>query len=166
MVTQMAIGPNLATQTLNNVNQGQTASGLIGVLNTPVGALTVNPRPPAMNFDFHKAGHRVPSINRKLGVLYEKTITKHISTADGYFEFYFIHQATAVDVLGGYNPMHAKRPKRLALCLLDALVPRRPKANRYIKQSGLTYHYPGLIGVRAAKERTSAAGLALLEHWA
>lgn len=112
-----------------------------------------------------KEGYRVPVIDKKLSALKERCVNINVDHQEHCMNFVYVPGDVVVEQLGEYNPMYNKRPKKLAFKLLNAMIPVRKYWNVNLMACGLTYDYPELIGVRASRERTSAAGLALLNHW-
>lgn len=112
-----------------------------------------------------KPGFRVPSIDRKLQALCERVTIINVDDQEHCMIYAYVPGDVAIEVLGKYNPLFAKRPKKLAAKLLACTVPSRKFWNMDLVASGLTYDYPELTGIRAARQRTSAAGIALLQFW-
>lgn len=105
--------------------------------------------------------HRIPEIDIRLAKLQDAA--KFI--AIGSEKFWHLHGDVAVDVLGFYNPIYSGRPKKIAQMLLDIL-PGCKRREWSLVGCGLAYPIPGLAGIRSERMRVSAAGLALLDHWA
>lgn len=101
---------------------------------------------------------RIPVIDQKLFALYKET--KQLENW-----FFFVHSDVAIDILGSYNPIYGGRPKKLVQMMLDIL-PGYKRADKNMYMCGLAYQVPALVGVRSQRMRLSAAGLALLDHWA
>lgn len=110
----------------------------------------------------HKPGYRIPVIDKKINELTVKA--KRVHHKDG--DFVHAYAETVIEVLGDYNPLYSKRPKKLTAALLSRVEMGKCWNNTALIYSGLMYMIPGLPGVRSQRCRISVAGWELLEHWA
>jgi hypothetical protein len=87
---------------------------------------------------------------------------------DDEIQRFYIHRSPddVIRLLGWWNPVMNDRPKPFALSMLGGIpAPLSGKVFRW-KQVGLMYYTPSIYKQRASRGRTTAAGLALLKHWA
>lgn len=117
---------------------------------------------PRVFFSKHtKAGGRIPAIDKKLMAL-----QFHAKPLDKVPYLHMLPIDTAIEMLGNYNPIYSSRPKELPMWLLESAAAPARLNKTQMTRTGLIYYVPMQTGVRSTRRITSAAGLALLDHWA
>jgi hypothetical protein len=126
----------------------------------------MKPKSPRAFFDTEgtKPGFRQPVIDGKLSKLYD--VSKSVPHDKYEQPFRHLYAESAIEILGDYNPLYSKRPKKLVMALLSRVEMGKSWNNFTLIGTGLMYAIPGLPGVRSQRCRITVAAWELLEHWA
>lgn len=145
----------MATTVFNTLNT-------VAPWNVPTNAVGIWPPHPSTSAAVTPAWKKYRTKEQKAMTHLLKESSRELPAVAEYFRS--IHPDIVISHLGGLRPVHAGRPRKLVMNLLNAAA--SPVKGAFYLGHGLTYKVPHLAGRRKTRHRLTLSGLRLLEHYA